>query len=453
MSRPGDDRPDRDDQTDAIAVVDDEGHESGEAADGVDERADRVDSTGPETVGTGGARAPRRPGEGRLDFLYRGNGGIDVIGRSRTWYLWSAGLLLVCLGFMVIKGFNFGIDFQGGTSVSFPAAGANGPISTSQAEDAYNEALNRAPASAQVVGTGPTATVQLRGSQLNQGEVVALRETIVRDLQPLNAAGVTDEAVVSDSAVSASWGGEITRQAIIALAVFLVLVTVYLTFYFDFRMAVASLLTLVFDLVVTAGVYSMVGFEVSPATVIGLLTVLGFSLYDTVIVFDKVRENTRGLLGLTRRTYAEAANLAVNQTLMRSFNTSLTSALPLVALLVIGIGLLGVGVLGDLALVQLVGTIVGIGSSVVVATPLVVTMAMRDPKWIDQARRVEARRGKDAARRRGEDAPSSRRDARSAVTAGAGTARPRRHGSAPVGKGPVGKGSTTGGRPTGKRHR
>jgi len=144
--------------------------------------------------------------------------------------------------------------------------------------------------------------------------------------------------------------------------------------------------------VVTAGVYSLVGFEVTPGTVIGLLTILGFSLYDTVVVFDKVRENTRGLLGLTRRTYGEAANLALNQTLMRSINTSLIAVLPVIGLLVIGVWLLGVGTLKDLALVQAVGILAGAFSSIALATPLLVDLTMRNPAYQQQAQRVYARR-------------------------------------------------------------
>jgi preprotein translocase subunit SecF len=162
-------------------------------------------------------------------------------------------------------------------------------------------------------------------------------------------------------------------------------------------MAIAALVALVHDVVVTAGVYSLVGFEVTPGTVIGLLTILGFSLYDTVVVFDKVKENTRGLLGLTRRTYGEAANLALNQTLMRSINTSLIAVLPVAGLLIVGVGVLGVGTLADLALVQLVGILAGALSSLLLATPLLVDLKMRDKRYIDQARRVTARRQRASA--------------------------------------------------------
>jgi len=157
-------------------------------------------------------------------------------------------------------------------------------------------------------------------------------------------------------------------------------------------MAVAALMALIHDVVITSGVYSIVGFEVTPATVIGLLTILGFSLYDTVVVFDKVKENTRGLLGLTRRTYGEAANLALNQTLMRSINTSLIALLPVMGLLVVGVGLLGVGTLKDLALVQLAGMAIGALSSIFLATPILVDLKMREPKYKQQAARVLARR-------------------------------------------------------------
>ena len=182
---------------------------------------------------------------------------------------------------------------------------------------------------------------------------------------------------------------------------FLVLVTIFLAFYFERAMAVAALVALVHDVVVTMGVYSIVGFEVTPATAIGLLTILGFSLYDTVVVFDKVKENTRGLLGLTRRTYAEAANLALNQTLMRSINTSLIAVLPVLGLMVVGVGLLGVGTLADLALVQIVGIIAGAVSSVLLATPVLVDLKQRDPRVREQARRVAvaARAGGRAGRR------------------------------------------------------
>lgn len=331
--------------------------------------------------------------KGFFTRLYTGTGAFDIVGRRKMWYLISVGLVALCIGSMAIKQFNLGIDFVGGTRLQFPVAAAEGrAITAEQVETLFTETLGKEPVSVQTVGQGDAATVLLRSDTLNQQEVVELKTAIFEELQPVDSAGQPSPTVISDSAVSASWGGEISEKALIALLVFLVLVSLFIGFYFERAMAVAAIVALVHDVIVTAGVYSIVGFEVSPATVIGLLTILGFSLYDTVVVFDKVQENTRGILGLTRRTYGEAANLAINQTLMRSINTSLIAVLPVIGLLVIGVGLLGVGTLKDLALVQMVGIIAGAYSSIVIATPLVVDLTMRKPAYQQQAQRVANRR-------------------------------------------------------------
>jgi preprotein translocase subunit SecF len=346
--------------------------------------------------------------DGLFRRLYTGTGAFDVVGKRKRWYIFFALLILVCVGSIVFRGFNLGIDFTGGTRVSLPAQGADGAIETTQVEEVFNETLGFEPAATQTVGTGDASTIQIRSEALDNDQVVELKAALFDRFQPLNADGEPSERAISDSAVSASWGGEISQQALIALGVFLVLVTIFLAFYFERWMAVAALAALIHDVVVTAGVYSIVGFEVTPGTVIGLLTILGFSLYDTVVVFDKIKENTRGLLGLTRRTYGEAANLALNQTLMRSINTSLIAVLPVIGLLVVGVGLLGVGTLQDLALVQLTGIIAGALSSIALATPILVDLKMREPKFQQQAARVRARReniARKAAEREESGAP------------------------------------------------
>ncbi|MGA9360561.1 MAG: protein translocase subunit SecF, partial [Mycobacterium sp.] len=215
--------------------------------------------------------------------------------------------------------------------------------------------------------------------------------------------GKPSKAAISDSAVSETWGDQITNKALIALAVFLLLVGLYIMIRYERYMAISALITMCFDLSVTAGVYSLVGFEVTPATVIGLLTILGFSLYDTVIVFDKVEENTHGFQHTTRRTFAEQANLAINQTFMRSINTSLISVLPVLALMVVAVWLLGVGTLKDLALVMLVGIIVGTYSSIFFATPLLVTLRERTELVRTHTHRV-VRRRKPATRASADEA-------------------------------------------------
>ncbi len=331
-----------------------------------------------------------------FDRLYSGTGAFDIVGKRKRWYVLFGVLMLVCIASMIFRGFNLGIDFEGGTKIQMPALSASGPITTDQVDDVFQATLNREPASVQQVGTGDNATIQIKSETLNVEQVSKVKAALFEQLRPQPPGGESSAAQISDSAVSGTWGGEISRQALIALGVFLVLVTIFLALYFEKWMAVAALAALVHDIVVTAGVYSVIGFEVTPATVIGLLTILGFSLYDTVVVFDKVKENTRGLLGLTRRTYGEAANLALNQTLMRSINTSLIALLPVLGLLVVGVGLLGVGTLQDLALVQLTGMLAGVVSSIYLATPILVDLKMSEPKFKQQADRVALRRANQA---------------------------------------------------------
>jgi len=312
--------------------------------------------------------------------LLRNENHYNFIKAWRVGIIISGVLLLVSVLSLSVRGLNYGIDFEGGTRVQLPAQGATGAISTQQVERVFTATVGQPPESVQTVGTGSAASILIRSAALDTRTSFVLKRALYEQLHPLGKDGRPSEQAISDSAVSATWGGEISRQALIALVVFLGLVTVFLAVYFEPRMALAALIALVHDVLVTAGIYSLIGFEVTPASVIGLLTILGFSLYDTVVVFDKVQENTRGLLGLTRRTYAEAANLAVNQTLMRSINTSLIAVLPVLSLLVVGVGLLGVGTLKDLALVQMVGITAGTMSSIFLATPLVVDLTMGRPE-------------------------------------------------------------------------
>lgn len=334
------------------------------------------------------------PKHGFFVRLYTGTGAFEVIGRRRLWYAISGLIVAVCVASMVLRGFTFGIDFEGGTKVSMPSAGSEGVVSVQQVEDVYSKTLNRAPESVVLVGSGDSATVQIRSETLSEPEIEQLRTALFDEFHPKGSDGQPSKQAISDSKVSETWGGQITNKALIALVVFIVLASIYIAWRYERYMAMAAMATLVFDLVVTAGVYSLVGFEVTPATVIGLLTILGFSLYDTVIVFDKVEENTHGFEHTTRRTFAEQANLAVNQTFMRSINTSLISVLPIVALMVVAVWLLGVGTLMDLALVQLVGVIVGTYSSIFFATPLLVSLRERTELVRKHTKKVLNRREK-----------------------------------------------------------
>ncbi|OBH81186.1 protein-export membrane protein SecF [Mycobacterium scrofulaceum] len=333
----------------------------------------------------GGAGEQRH---GFISRLYTGTGAFEVIGRRRLWYGISGAIVAVAILSILLRGFTFGIDFKGGTTVSMP----RGTVQTSQVADVFRKTIGRDPESVVIVGNGGSATVQIRSETLTNDQTAKLRNALFDAFQPKGADGKPSKQAISDAAVSETWGDQITNKALIALVVFLALVSLYITVRYERYMAISALTTMVFDLTVTAGVYSLVGFEVTPATVIGLLTILGFSLYDTVIVFDKVEENTHGFQHTTRRTFAEQANLAINQTFMRSINTSLIGVLPVLALMVVAVWLLGVGTLKDLALVQLVGIIVGTYSSIFFATPLLVTLRERTELVRTHTRRVTRRR-------------------------------------------------------------
>jgi preprotein translocase subunit SecF len=348
-----------------------------------DDAAASVDDTALADAGlpAEGEPAPRPARTSLAHRLYNGEAGLDVVGRRKFWYRVTAVVVLLCLGSMVFRGFNFGIDFAGGNSIRVPAESSQLEDIRAAAEDAGAEV-----ASAQVVGGN---SVLLRTSALDNDTEDAVVAAVA------DTAGV-DPGEVSPQSVSADWGQDVTDQALIALVVFLVAVMLFLAIRFQPKMAVAAIVALLHDLLVTAGVYALIGFEVSPSTVIGLLTILGFSLYDTVVVFDKVDENTKDLTKSARMTYGEAANLAVNQTLMRSINTSVIALLPVAGLLFVGAGLLGVGTLKDLALVLFVGLAAGAYSSIFLATPVLVSLKERDPEQQAQRKRVLARRAAEA---------------------------------------------------------
>jgi preprotein translocase subunit SecF len=352
-----------------------------------------------------GAAAPRRKAS-LAHRLYNGEAGLDVVGRSRFWYKVTAVVVLVCLASMIFRGFNFGIDFEGGNSFRVPGTSAEISQIRTAAEDAGAQV-----STAQVVGGN---TVLLRTGALdNAGEATVA--SAIADAAGIQASQVTVESV------SADWGRDITDQALIALVVFLVAVVLFLAVRFQPKMAVGAIGALVHDIVLTAGVYSIVGFEVTPSTVIGFLTILGFSLYDTVVVFDKVDENVKDLEKGARMTWGEAANLAINQTLMRSINTSVIALLPVLGLLVVGVLILGVGTLQDLALVLTVGLAAGTYSSIFLATPILADLKAREPGVQALRKRVLARRAADARATGGGavagPVPSARRTrpARSAV--------------------------------------
>ncbi|WP_035737545.1 protein translocase subunit SecF, partial [Glycomyces arizonensis] len=297
--------------------------------------------------------------------LYRGETQFPIVQYRRRWYLVSAVLVVGLAVVMLTKGFVLGIDFAGGVQYTVPHTEA----SLTEVEDAA-VAAGADLGSGQIAGSGDDASYIIRTGEMDREQTDAVRDAMAEE------AGIASEQI-SVSTVSATWGAAVSNQALIALGVFLVLIAAFIWLRFERRMAAAALAALIHDLVLTAGVYSLVGFEVTPSTIVGALTILGYSLYDTVVVFDKVQENTAHLLQTRQKTFAEAVNDAINQTLMRSINTTIIGVLPVAALLVVGVGVLGVGTLTDLALVLFIGMIVGTYSSVILAAPWVVDMTER----------------------------------------------------------------------------
>jgi preprotein translocase subunit SecF len=309
--------------------------------------------------------------------LYRGEVSFDFVGRQRLWYMISGLILVISLVGLFARGLNFTVDFKGGSVFKFPV----GNSSITQVQNAVGSSPASSNAIVQQVGSGSSANWSVQTGKLPFSEQQAVQATLSRDL------GVPQNQI-NINFVGASWGSDITHKAAEALIAFLVVIVIYLSIAFEWRMAIAALVALAHDIVITIGVYALAGFEVSPATVIGLLTILGYSLYDTVVVFDKVRENTAGLLSSTRSTYSQAANLALNQTLVRSINTSVIALLPVTAILFIGLAVLGVNELTDLALVLFVGMLSGTYSSIFIATPVLADLKERQPQYKALAKRV-----------------------------------------------------------------
>lgn len=312
--------------------------------------------------------------------LYTGKRSYNIVGNRKRWFRVAGILVVLSILLLTLVRLNPGIEFRGGSEFQV----AN--VSTVDQSLAY-EAV-------ETVATDHVARVSQVGSDTIRVQTEELSEQETTEL-----AGALAEAYdVSTSEVTASfvgpaWGKDVTGKALRGLLIFLALVTVVMAGYFrHWKMSVAALIALLHDLVITVGLYAGIGFEVTPATVIGFLTIMGYSLYDTVVVFDKVRENTAGVLEQTRYTYAEAANLAVNQTLVRSINTSIVGLLPVGSILFVGSFLMGAGTLRDISLALFVGLIFSTLSSIFVATPIEVWLRERDPEIVRHNEKVLAAR-------------------------------------------------------------
>ncbi|CAO5244965.1 protein translocase subunit SecF [Frankia sp. AgKG'84/4] len=321
-----------------------------------------------------------------LARVYRSDFHADFVGRRRVWYAVSGVVLAVCVLSMIVRGFSLGIEFSGGAVLQLPT---NGGTVEQVDETLSSVGISPSDSVVQVLETSKQFRVQTES--LTDAQTDELTNALAKRFSVQNP-----DRDIAVSTVGSSWGETITKKAIQGLVVFLILVMIYLSIRFEWKMALAAMAALIHDLIVTMGVYSIVGFEVSPSTVIAVLTILGFSLYDTVVVFDRVRENTAGMATSSRRTYAEATNDALNETLVRSLNTSLIALIPVASLLFVGAGLLGAGTLKDLALAQFVGIASGTYSSLFFATPLLVDLKRGEP----EVRDLDARVARERARRR-----------------------------------------------------
>ncbi|GAA2484891.1 protein translocase subunit SecF [Terrabacter carboxydivorans] len=300
--------------------------------------------------------------------LYTGKRSIDFIKRQKTWYALSAVLIALALVGIFVRGLNFGIEFSGGSEFR-----VQGVTNSQGYEEKAQAAISKAGIEGNVISTivgQDTVRVQSEAASDRTDEAsTALAQQF----------GV-DKSAVSASLIGPSWGQSVSQQAIRGLIVFLILVTIVMALYFrTWKMAVSGLVALLHDLVITVGIYALFGFEITPSSMIGFLTILGYSLYDTVVVFDKVRENTSEAFRTKRMTYSAAANLAVNQTLVRSINTTVVALLPIAAVLFVGFTLLGPGTLLDLSLALFIGIAVGAYSSIFIATPLLVDLRRNEP--------------------------------------------------------------------------
>ena len=320
--------------------------------------------------------------------LYTGELSFDFTGQWRRWFMISGAIIVIAILGVAVRGMNFSIDFRGGVDIQAPTTSAPDKIEPVRNAVVATGIEN---ASQPVVTAIGDSQVRVQTGTLTPDQTVTVRKAVADEL------GI-QESDVAYSSIGPSWGQQISQKAIISLLVFLVLVSLVIWAYFrEWKMAIAGIVALFHDLIITIGIYALVGFTVTPATVIGLLTILGYSLYDTVVVFDKVRENTKSVTSGSRSTYSEAANLAINQTLVRSINTSVAALLPVAGILFVGTWLLGVGTLQDLALALFVGMAAGAYSSIFVATPLLALLKEREPAMKALAKRVAARRAAAAS--------------------------------------------------------
>lgn len=319
--------------------------------------------------------------------LYTGKRSYDFVGKKKIWFLIAAVAVALSILIPVAKGgFNLGIEFRGGSEFTVSSVKNTDP---SLGEKAVQDVVSGSiPRVANVAGN----TMRIQTDKLSDDETLRIKDGLTA------AYGVTDNEVTS-AFVGPTWGADVTKQALLGLVVFVVLAALLMALYFrTWKMSLSAIVGMLVTMFITAGIYGLSDFEVTPSAIIGFLTVLSYSLYDTVVVFDKIRENTAEVKTSTRRTFAEEVNLAVNQTLVRSINTMMVAILPVAAILFIGAGLLGAGTLRDLSLALFVGILVGTAATIFIAAPLYAWLRQGEADMVKQAKRVEQRRAEAVAK-------------------------------------------------------
>lgn len=365
--------------------------------------------------------------------LYRGEVGYDFVGKRKIWYGISILITITAIVGLAVRGLNMGIEFKGGAVFTTPKTS----VSVTQAQK-YAEEASGHPAIVQKLGND---TLRIQVSELDTNQASTVGKQLAEDLK-------IPPAKIASELVGPSWGEQIANKAWTGLGVFMILVVIYLAIAFEWRMALAALVALIHDLTITVGVYALVGFEVTPGTVIGLLTILGYSLYDTVVVFDSLKEQSKGITKQTRWTYSEIANRSINSTLVRSINTTVVALLPVAGLLFIGGGFLGAGMLNDISLSLFVGLAAGAYSSIFIATPLVADLKEREPQMKALKKRVLAKRAAAAAKGESAESAESPEEVEGTIAEEPQDALPGAAASAGAVVGQRGRGR---GRPSGKR--
>jgi preprotein translocase subunit SecF len=353
--------------------------------------------------------------------LFTGELSFDFVGRRKLWVTLSGVIVLAALLGLGLRGLNLGIEFKGGEIYTVTKPG----VTVSQAQTVANKITGD---NSSVVQSSSSSSGKQITIQISAAENVTTEKAITEITSQLSVPA----SQVSTQMIGASWGQDISKKALYGIIAFMVLVTLYLAVAFEWRLAVGALVALLHDMVITVGVYALLGFTVTSGTVIGFLTVLGYSLYDTVVVFDGLKDATKKLGTQSRLTYSDAANQSLNSTLVRSINTTVLALLPVAALLFIGGGLLGAGTLNDISLALFVGLSAGAYSSICVATPMVAWLKEKQPENIALAKKVRQRRSAEA-KAAAEGVVLDQADQGDAavednvpVSSGSGTAGPRR---------------------------